>query len=147
MNQNLGNVVFFSNITIIYLLTIRILPKRTFCCWLINDVNVLLAIQSWLKDFCCLTNDDRKTNAKWTGSSSGETLFQRFKPFNHVSCFCGRSRFSLCAVTTYGSWKNIPSKLLHQGWVGHFGTAKTISLWSMQILWEVWRIKLKRGSK
>ena len=100
MNQNLGNVGFFSNITIIYLLTIRILPKRTFCCWLINDVNVLLTIQSWLKDFCCLTNDDRKTNAKWTGSSSGETLFQRFKPFNHVSCFLVEVDF-LCVRSSH----------------------------------------------
>ena len=76
VNRNFSNVGLFSNIPFIYLLTIGILPKLTFCCWLITDDNAHLVIQTWLKDFPYLTNDIRKANATWTGDPTGETLLQ-----------------------------------------------------------------------
>ena len=71
VNWAFFNVRLFSNIPVIYFLTIGILPKLDLCCWLIPDDNALPAIKICLKEFRCLTNDVRKANGTWTGGSTG----------------------------------------------------------------------------
>ena len=122
VNWNFAYVGLRLNISLIYLLSIVILPKLTFYCWLITDDNALLAIQVWLKDFPWVTNDVRKVNATWSGGSTVENLLQDANLNHFLMC---KSSWRKCLFPSLPSkWqqycyqnldlKILPWHLLHQ---------------------------------